>query len=71
MDPIEAFRESMYAATMVGSPLENAARVIHRHEPESRRYCICSAKSLWRVAGKLPALTVSPAMSPSSDVETS
>src|SRR6266536_700444 len=38
MDPIEAFRESMYAATMVGSPLENAARVIHRHEPESRRY---------------------------------
>jgi 2-amino-4-deoxychorismate synthase len=38
MDPIEAFRESMYAATMVGSPLENAARVIHRHEYESRRY---------------------------------
>ena len=38
MDPIDAFRESMFAATMVGSPLENAARVIHRHEPESRRY---------------------------------
>jgi 2-amino-4-deoxychorismate synthase len=38
MDPIEAFRESMYAATMVGSPLENAARVIHRHEYESRGY---------------------------------
>src|SRR5438045_110313 len=31
MDPIEAFRESMYAATMIGSPLEKAARVIHRH----------------------------------------
>ncbi|TML30639.1 MAG: phenazine biosynthesis protein PhzE [Actinobacteria bacterium] len=38
MDPIEAFRESMYAATMIGSPLENAARVIHRHEYESRGY---------------------------------
>ena len=38
MDPLQAFRESMFAATMVGSPLENAARVIHRHESESRRY---------------------------------
>ncbi|HWB35944.1 MAG TPA: anthranilate synthase family protein [Rugosimonospora sp.] len=38
MDPVRAFRESMFAATMVGSPLENAARVIHRHETESRRY---------------------------------
>lgn len=38
MAPIDAFRESMFAATMIGSPLENAARVIHRHEGESRRY---------------------------------
>lgn len=38
MDPVRALRESMFAATMVGSPLENAARVIHRHESESRRY---------------------------------
>ncbi len=38
MDPVQAFRESMYAATMIGSPLENAARVIYRHEKESRRY---------------------------------
>ena len=38
MDPVQAFRDSMYAATMIGSPLENAARVIHRHEKESRRY---------------------------------
>ncbi len=38
MDAVQAFRESMYAATMIGSPLENAARVIHRHERESRRY---------------------------------
>lgn len=38
VSPLEAFRESMFAATMVGSPLENAARVIRRHESESRGY---------------------------------
>ncbi|WP_412537820.1 anthranilate synthase family protein [Longispora sp. K20-0274] len=38
MDKVDAFRESMFAATMIGSPLENAARVIHRHETTSRRY---------------------------------
>ncbi|MFN8074455.1 MAG: anthranilate synthase family protein [Kineosporiaceae bacterium] len=38
LPPIAAFRESMFAPTMVGSPLENAARIIHKYEPESRRY---------------------------------
>jgi 2-amino-4-deoxychorismate synthase len=38
MDNIDAFRASMFAATMIGSPLENAARVIRKHERESRRY---------------------------------
>jgi 2-amino-4-deoxychorismate synthase len=38
MDKIDAFRESMYAATMIGSPLESAARVIRKYEHESRRY---------------------------------
>lgn len=38
LPPIDAFRESMFAPTMVGSPLENAARIIHKYEPESRRY---------------------------------
>jgi phenazine biosynthesis protein phzE len=28
----------MFAATMIGSPLENAARVIYKYETESRRY---------------------------------
>ncbi|WP_216609948.1 anthranilate synthase family protein [Cellulosimicrobium protaetiae] len=36
--PVTALTESMYAATMVGSPLENAARVIERYEDEARRY---------------------------------
>ncbi|EDY56042.1 MULTISPECIES: chorismate-binding protein [Streptomyces] len=38
MDKIDAFRESMFAATMIGSPLENAARIIRRYEDTSRRY---------------------------------
>jgi phenazine biosynthesis protein phzE len=38
MDNIDAFRASMFAATMIGSPLENAARVIRKYETESRRY---------------------------------
>jgi 2-amino-4-deoxychorismate synthase len=37
-DVVDAFRDSMFAATMIGSPLENAARVIKTYEPESRRY---------------------------------
>lgn len=34
----QSLKESLYAATMVGSPLENAARIIKKYEPESRRY---------------------------------
>lgn len=37
-DYVDAFRDSMFAATMIGSPLENAARVIKKYERESRRY---------------------------------
>ncbi|MDS1270783.1 anthranilate synthase family protein [Lipingzhangella sp. LS1_29] len=35
-DPREILRETMFAPTVTGSPLENAARVIARHEPEGR-----------------------------------
>ena len=35
---VDAFRLSMFAATMMGSPLENAARIIHKYETDSRRY---------------------------------
>ena len=37
-DYMDAFRDSMFAATMIGSPLENAARVIKKYEREPRRY---------------------------------
>jgi phenazine biosynthesis protein phzE len=38
LDPIDALRHSMFAPTLVGSPLENAARVICKYENDSRRY---------------------------------
>ncbi len=38
MPIVDAFRLSMFAATMIGSPLENAARIIHKYEAGSRRY---------------------------------
>ncbi len=44
-DIFASLRESLYAATMVGSPLENAARIITKYESSSRRYyssVICS-----------------------------
>lgn len=35
---IENLRDSLFAATVVGSPLENAFRIIKKYEPEPRRY---------------------------------
>jgi len=37
-DIADMLRESMFAATVVGSPVENACRVNARHQKESRRY---------------------------------
>lgn len=38
MDPCAILRETMFAPTVVGSPLESACRVISRHEPHGRGY---------------------------------
>lgn len=38
MDPREVLRETMFAPTVTGSPMENACTVIHRHEPTGRGY---------------------------------
>jgi 2-amino-4-deoxychorismate synthase len=38
MDPRDILRETMFAPTVVGSPLESACRVISRHEPRGRAY---------------------------------
>lgn len=37
-DIVELFRESMFAATVVGSPVENACRIIKKYSKTSRRY---------------------------------
>ncbi len=37
-DIIELFRDSMFAATVVGSPVENACNIIARYSRQSRRY---------------------------------
>jgi 2-amino-4-deoxychorismate synthase len=37
-DPREVLRDTMYAATVTGSPVENACRLIKRYEPEGRGY---------------------------------
>ena len=37
-DPREVLRDTMYAATVTGSPVENACRLIKRYEPVGRGY---------------------------------
>ena len=37
-DVVDMLRQSMFATTVVGSPIENACRINQRHGPESRRY---------------------------------
>ncbi|MFE2725359.1 anthranilate synthase family protein [Kitasatospora sp. NPDC059327] len=37
-DPREILRETLFAPTVTGSPLESACRVIHRYEPQGRGY---------------------------------
>jgi phenazine biosynthesis protein phzE len=37
-DPREILRDTMYAATVTGSPVENACRLIATYEPEGRGY---------------------------------
>jgi len=49
-DPIVLLRDSMFAATTTGSPVENACRVIARNEPDSRRYYGAIAATLGRDA---------------------
>ncbi|MEU8543242.1 anthranilate synthase family protein [Streptomyces sp. NPDC048717] len=38
LDPREILRETLFAPTVTGSPLENACRVIARYEPRGRGY---------------------------------
>ncbi|MDA2806199.1 anthranilate synthase family protein [Nocardiopsis suaedae] len=49
-DPRDILRETLYAPTVTGSPLESACRVIRRYEPEGRGYYSGAAALIGRGA---------------------
>ncbi|MDX6353977.1 MAG: 2-amino-4-deoxychorismate synthase [Streptomyces sp.] len=51
MDVREVLRETMFAATVTGSPVQNACRVIERHEPGGRGYYAGALALVGRDAG--------------------
>jgi phenazine biosynthesis protein phzE len=51
LDAREVLRETMFAATVTGSPVQNACRVIERHEPDGRGYYAGALALLGRDAG--------------------
>jgi phenazine biosynthesis protein phzE len=51
LDVREVLRQTMFAATVTGSPLQNATRVINRHEPSGRGYYAGALALIGRTAG--------------------
>ncbi|MEU1627249.1 anthranilate synthase family protein [Streptomyces sp. NPDC020096] len=51
MDVRDVLRETMFAATVTGSPVQNACRVIERHEPSGRGYYAGALALIGRDAG--------------------
>ncbi|MGY3201154.1 anthranilate synthase family protein [Streptomyces sp. TE5632] len=51
MDVREVLKETMFAATVTGSPVQNACRVIRRHEPAGRGYYAGALALIGRSAG--------------------
>ncbi|MFD0377384.1 anthranilate synthase family protein [Streptomyces sp. NPDC127112] len=51
LDPRDILRETMFAPTVTGSPIENACRVIARYEPHGRGYYGGIAALIGRDAG--------------------
>jgi len=51
LDVREVLRETMFAATVTGSPLQNATRVISRYEPTGRGYYAGALALIGRTAG--------------------
>ncbi|MEV3873890.1 anthranilate synthase family protein [Streptomyces sp. NPDC049906] len=55
-DPREILRETLFAPTVTGSPLESAARVIRRYEPAGRGYYSGVAALIGRDAAGAPTM---------------
>ncbi|MFD7921758.1 anthranilate synthase family protein [Streptomyces sp. NPDC059740] len=73
LDVREVLRETMFAATVTGSPVQNACRVIHRHEPvgadgTARGYYAGALALLGRDAGGAQTLD-SPILIRTADVD--
>jgi phenazine biosynthesis protein phzE len=67
-DPREVLRDTMFAATVTGSPVENACRLIKQYEPEGRGYYGAALAILGRDAEGGPVVD-SPIVIRSADVD--
>ncbi|MET8723990.1 anthranilate synthase family protein [Streptomyces misionensis] len=68
LDAREVLRETMFAATVTGSPVQNACRVIERHETRGRGYYAGALALLGRDAGGAQTLD-SPILIRTADVD--
>jgi 2-amino-4-deoxychorismate synthase len=68
LDVREVLRQTMFAATVTGSPLQNACRVIARHEPTGRGYYGGALALLGRDAGGAQTLD-SPILIRTADID--
>jgi 2-amino-4-deoxychorismate synthase len=67
-DPREVLRDTMYAATVTGSPVQNACRLIRRYESEGRGYYGAALAILGRDADGTPVVD-SPIVIRTADVD--
>src|SRR3954449_10124202 len=67
-DPREVLRDTMYAATVTGSPVENACRLIKKYETEGRGYYAAALAVLGRDAHGGPVVD-SPIVIRTADVD--
>ncbi|MEZ0066752.1 phenazine biosynthesis protein phzE [Streptacidiphilus sp. MAP12-20] len=68
LDVREVLRETMFAATVTGSPVENATRVISRYEPTGRAYYAGALALIGRTAGGAQTLD-SPILIRTADID--
>ncbi|MEU0840468.1 anthranilate synthase family protein [Streptomyces sp. NPDC005962] len=68
LDVREVLRETMFAATVTGSPVQNACRVIERYEPEGRGYYAGALALIGRDGGGAQTLD-SPILIRTADID--
>ncbi|MFF4405571.1 anthranilate synthase family protein [Streptomyces sp. NPDC001404] len=68
LDVREVLRETMFAATVTGSPVQNACRVIERYEPHGRGYYAGALALIGRDAGGAQTLD-SPILIRTADID--